>query len=236
VTLPAQPLPAPPAIAFERWANAAAVLAALNRNSEALAASQRALAIFPDSGYVHWLRGNVFFATWRNDDAEQEYLKAVALDPSDDTWSSLGALYHRQGRMPEATHAMQQAARLSLQPYTADLRLAYYYLNVMQPQQALGALDDALHQAPAVALAEQGEGSLRFQVAQGRADAWRMSGDTTRAIAAAEEAVQLSPDDAAAWSNLGHLYERAGRVADQQRAEQRAAQLGAEGTSAPARP
>jgi tetratricopeptide (TPR) repeat protein len=236
VTLPVQPLPASPAIAFERWANAAAVLAALNRNTDALAASQSALAIFPDSGYVHWLRGNVFFAMWRNDDAEQEYLKAVALDPSDDTWSSLGALYHRLGRMPEATHAMQQAARLSLQPYTADLRLAYYYLNVMQPQQALGALDDALHQAPAVALAEQGEGSLRFQVAQARADAWRMSGDTTRAIAAAEEAVQLSPDDAAAWSNLGHLYERAGRVADQQRAEQRAAQLGAEGTSAPARP
>ncbi len=236
VALPVQPLPASAAIAFERWANAAAVLAALNRNSEALAASESALTLFPDSGYVHWLRGNVFSSMWRNDDAEQEYLKAVALDPSEDTWSSLGVLYHRLGRVPEATDAMQRAARLSFQPYTADLRLAYYYLNVMQPQPALTALDAAWRQAPAAALAETGPDSVRFQVARARAEAWRMSGDTPRAIAAAAEAVRLSPDDAAAWSNLAHLYERVGRTADQQRAEQRAAELGAHSTSEPAQP
>lgn len=233
VTLPAQPLPASPAIAFDRWANAAAVLAALGRNPEALAASEKALGIFPDSGAVHWLRGNIFAAMWRNDDAEHEYLKAAALDPGEDTWSSLAMLYHRIGRTPEATHAMQQASRLSLQPYTADVRLANYYLNVMQPQQALAALDDAVRQAPAAALAEKGAGSLRFQIARARADAWRMSGDLPRAITAAEDTVQLAPDDAAAWSNLAHLYERAGRAADQQRAEQQAAQLGAAATNEP---
>ncbi len=235
-TLPVQSLPDSTAIAFDRWANAAAVLAALNRNSEALAASDHALALFPDSGYVHWLRGNLFYAMWRNDDAQQEYRKAVALDPSEDSWFSLGALYYRLGRMPEATHAVQQGVRLSLQPYKADLRLAYYYLHVMQPQQALTALEAALRQAPAVALAEKGGDSLRFQVARARADAWRMSGDTRQAIVAAEEAVQLSPDDATAWSNLAHLYELAGRVADQQRAEQRAVELGAHSTSEPTEP
>ncbi len=234
--LPVQPLPASAALAFDRWTNAAAVLAALNRNSEALAASERALAIFPDSSYVHWLRGNIFYAMWRNLDAEQEYLKAVALDPSEDTWLALGALYHRQGRMPEATRAVQRATRLSLQPDAADIRLAYYYLNVMQPQQALAALDQASREAPAVALAETGPDSLRFQIARARSDAWRMSGDTARALAAGEEAVQLSPDDPAAWSNLAHLYERAGRTADQQRAEQQAARLGASATTDSARP
>jgi tetratricopeptide (TPR) repeat protein len=234
--LPVEPLPASSAIAFDRWANAAAVLAALNRNSEALEASERALAIFPDSSYVHWLRGNVFYSMWRNNDAEQEYLKAVALDPSEDTWLALGALYHRLGRMPEATHAVQQAARLALQPYAADIRLAYYYLNVMQPQQALAALDDASRNAPAVALAEKGPDSLRFQIARARSDAWRMSGDNARAVAAGEEAVQLSPDDSAAWSNLAHLYERAGRLVDQQRAEQQVARLEASATTNPVRP
>ncbi|HEY1731534.1 MAG TPA: tetratricopeptide repeat protein [Terriglobales bacterium] len=236
VALPVQPLPASPAIAFDRWANAAAVLAALNRNTDALAASEHALAIFPDSSYVHWLRGNVFYAMWRNHDAEEEYLRAVALDPSEDIWSSLGLLYYRMGRLPEATHAMQQAARLSLQPYTAYLRLAYYYLNVTQPQQALTALDQALRAAPSVAVAENGPDSLRLQVARARSDAWRMSGDTARAITAGEDVVHLSPDDAAAWSNLAHLYERAGRVADQQRAEQQAAQLGSGGASGRPRP
>ena len=236
VALPKQPLPVSPAIAFDRWANAAGVLAALNRNGEALAASERALAIFPDSGYVHWLRGNIFYGMWRNDDAEREYLKAVALDPSEDTWSSLGMLYHRVGRMPEATRAVQQAVRLSLQPDMANLRLAYYYLSVTQPQQALAALDDALRRAPAVALTETGGSSLRFQVARARADAWRMSGNLPGAIAAGEDAVQLSPHDAEAWSKLAHLYQRAGRVADQQRAEQQAAQLGGGGMSEPSTP
>jgi tetratricopeptide (TPR) repeat protein len=131
------------------------------------------------------------------------------------------------GRTTEATHAVQQAVRLSPQPYSAHLREANYFLSVMQPQQALAALNDALRQAPAVALYETGEGSLRFKVSRAQADAWRMSGDLPRAIAAAETAVQLSPDSAATWMNLAHLYERAGRTADQQRAEQRAAALDA---------
>jgi tetratricopeptide (TPR) repeat protein len=142
-------------------------------------------------------------------------------------------LYHRVGRLPEATHAVQEAVRLSPQRYSADLRLANYFLSVMQPQQALAALDDALRQAPAVALSETGENSLRFKAASAQADAWRMSGDIPRAVAAAETAVQLSPDDAAVWSKLGHLYERAGRVADQQRAEQRAAALASSTSQSP---
>ncbi len=236
VTLPAQPVSGSRGIAFNRWANAAAVLAALGRNSEALAASERAIAIFPDNGYIHWLRGNVFYNTWRNDDAEREFLQAVKLDPSEDTWSGLGMLYHRVGRLPEATHAIQQAVGLSPQRYSADLRLANYFLTVMQPQPALTALDDALRQAPAVALSETGEDSLRFKVARAQADAWRMSGDIPRAITATETAVQLSPKDAAAWSNLAHLYEREGRVADQQRAEQRAAMLASSSNSQSPRP
>ena len=144
VTLPVQPVSDSRGIAFNQWANAAAVLAALGRNREALAASEHALAIFPDSGYIHWLRGNVFYNTWRNDDAERELLQAVELDPNEDTWSALGMLYHRVGRVPEATHAVQQAVRLSPQPYSAHLREANYFLSVMQPQPALAALDDSL--------------------------------------------------------------------------------------------
>ena len=40
-------------------ANAAAVLQALGRSSEALEAGNQALAIFPDSAFVHFLRGNL---------------------------------------------------------------------------------------------------------------------------------------------------------------------------------
>ena len=45
---------------FEQWANAAAVLGSLRRENEALAAAEKALAIFPDSSDVHWIRGTSF--------------------------------------------------------------------------------------------------------------------------------------------------------------------------------
>ena len=58
------------------------------------------------------------------------------------------------------------------------------------------------------------------------ADAWRMLGDSHRALAFDEEAVQLAPTDATAWADLAKLYALDGNTAGQQRAEKRAAELG----------
>ena len=58
--------PGPPAqdgaTAFNQWANAAPILFALDRNYEALAATDKALAIFPDSAFIHLLRAEVLYA------------------------------------------------------------------------------------------------------------------------------------------------------------------------------
>ncbi len=236
VPLPVQPVSGSPGIAFNRWANAAAVLDALGRSYEALAATDEAGKIFADSGYVHWLRGNLFAEMRRIPDAEEEFLRAVALDPSENTWLSLGMLHYRQGRVPEAKAAMQHAVRLSVQPYLANLRVAHFYLNAGEPDSALQSLDEALHDAPADALAETGSQSLPFQVARARANAWHMKGDLQRAIAFDEAAVQLSPKDGATWSELARLYALDGRIAERQRAEGRAADLAANEAQATSKP
>jgi tetratricopeptide (TPR) repeat protein len=236
VPLPVQPVSDSPGIAFNRWANAAAVLSALGRPYEALAATDEAGRIFADSGYVHWLRGNLFAEMRRIPDAEEEFLKAVALDASENTWLSLGMLYYNQGRVPEAKPAMQQAVRLSVQPYLANLRVAHFYLNAGEPDLALQSLDEALHDAPADALAEAGSESLPFQAMRSRANAWHMKGDLPRAIAFDEEAVQISPKDGATWSDLARLYALDGRIADRQRAEERAADLATDQTQGTSKP
>jgi tetratricopeptide (TPR) repeat protein len=59
--------------AFNRWANAAAILHALGRGSEAFEATKRALAIFPDSAFVHFLRGNLLEEASNFSEAEREY-------------------------------------------------------------------------------------------------------------------------------------------------------------------
>ena len=91
------PLPALPPLgeksaeAFNAWTIAAITLAALGRNPEALNAYQKALAIFPDSAFLHRNYADLLFAMGRMDDSEQEYLLAIKLEPSADTWGASGA-------------------------------------------------------------------------------------------------------------------------------------------------
>jgi tetratricopeptide (TPR) repeat protein len=223
--LPTQTLFDSRGFAFNRWANTAAVLAALGRSYEALAATDMAQRIFADSSSVHWLRGNLFAGMARTQEAEDEFLRAAALDPSENTLSSLGMLYYRQSRGPEARRAMQEAVDVSLQPYLANLRFAHFYLKSAETKLALQSLEEVLRRAPDDALAETGSGSLRFQVARMRAEACQRQGDLLRAIAFGEEAVQLGPGDATAWADLAKLYALDGRAADGLRAEKRAGEL-----------
>ena len=110
---------------------------------------------------------------------------------------------------------------MSSRPDLADLKLAQFYLSARQPNLTLQTLNEAVRSAPAEALAATGGNSLRFNVAQGRAAAWRALGDLNQAISFQEEAVKLAPDSADAWSHLATLYQRQGRFEDQYRAEGR---------------
>jgi tetratricopeptide (TPR) repeat protein len=224
-TLPVPPLDNSAAGSFNQWANAASLLAALDRTSEALLATDSALQAFPDSPFVHWLRGHLLYAMGNPSEAEQEYLAAISLEPSEVTWTALANLYQREGRIPETIHAWQQAGKLSSRPDLAQIKLAQFYLHIQQPKLTLQALDKAVHSAPADAVAATGEGCLRFNVAQGRAAAWTVLGDLKQATSFQEEAVQLAPESADAWSHLAKLYQRQGQFESQYRAEERAAKL-----------
>jgi len=81
--LPVRPPTGGGADAFNAWANAASVLAALGRNPEALTATEKALSIFPGSAFLHWQRANLLFAMGQLGDSEQEYLAAISIEPSE---------------------------------------------------------------------------------------------------------------------------------------------------------
>ena len=304
--IPRQALPLNGA-SFNQWVNAGRVLLALGRNSEALAAADKAMAIFPDNAHARWYRGQILEASQRDGEAEQDWLRALALGPREVTpwsplaafqasvWSSLGELYQRQQRVADATNAWQQVVRLSptgamglqamismgtlyhsvgqdaaaekqwlaaaaLAPKSsliwssladlyekdgrtsqaihayeqaipvwsdaaakahAQLKLARLYFISHRPNDALRALDDAARTAPPDLLAEKTGRSFRFDIAQGRAAAWAGLGDLIEATSFEEQAVQLDPDAPDAWSRLGDLYQKQGRVADEQQAERR---------------
>ncbi|MGC2109279.1 MAG: hypothetical protein WA655_07155 [Candidatus Korobacteraceae bacterium] len=221
-TLPQPPPGSSRVDGFNAWTNAAGILAALGRNSEALTATENALAIFPDSAFVHWLRANILFGMRRLDDSEQEYAQAVALDPSEVTWSSLAEMYQLRRRTPEAIDALQHAAALAPKPHSTLVKLGYFYLNLQQPGDALKAFNDAARSAPANVRAAD-NGTFDFMLAQGRSAAWTQLGDLGKAVTYQEQAAQIEPDAPEPWRRLAKLYQREGRMQDAEQAEERAA-------------
>jgi hypothetical protein len=145
--------------AFNHWANAAAVLQALGRNDSAFEATNKALAIFPGSAFVHSLRGNLFVEAGSLHRAEHEYLQSAALEANGTTWSALGALYHRQGRLMDEIDAWEHASALLPYPAPELLALGYAELAARHPQKALQAFDRTAASLPPT---PEGRESQRF--------------------------------------------------------------------------
>jgi tetratricopeptide (TPR) repeat protein len=224
--LPAQPPGKSRAEAFRAWANAAGVLAALDRNSEALTAVTNALSIFPDSGFLHVVRANVLFAMGRLSDSEQEYLAGVALDPNEFTWSALASTYRKRGRTPAAIAAIEHAADVSPRPQIQFLNLGYAYLETRpkQPEAALEAFDQAVRSAPRNMRAID-NGTFDALIAQGRSMASEIQGNLDGAIAFQNEASRLLPDSPNPLIRLAGLYRLQGRLEEARRTNERAARI-----------
>jgi tetratricopeptide (TPR) repeat protein len=215
------PLPAVPAAgtgikAFNQWANAASVLHALGREAEALTAANKALAIFPDSGYLHFLRGHMSQEAGNLREAEQDYLLATKLEPNlVAPWSALAESYQDVGNMPAAIDAWEHAAGVSRWPWSSFVSLGYANLQAHRPKEALAAFDSAAGSLPA-RYDLIVDNTFLANIAHGRSRSWSYLGDLRRAISFEEEASRLLPD-ADLWLQLADLYDRAGRTGDANR-------------------
>ncbi|MGA8874920.1 MAG: tetratricopeptide repeat protein [Candidatus Korobacteraceae bacterium] len=222
--IPARSAASTGAEAFNTWTNAAITLAALGRNSEALTAYQKAFSIFPDAAFLHRYYADLLFAMGRMDDSEQEYLTAIKLDPSADTWGALAHSYLRRSRMLAAADAMEHEAQFAPRPYLTLNDLGYLYLSLNEPEQALKAFDRAERKTPS-ALKAADKGFFEFKVAQGQSAAWDALGNLDKATAYQEKAANLQPNVPQPWRRLAQLYEKTGRGADAARAREHAAEV-----------
>ncbi len=215
------PVPAvPPAgngtKAFNQWANAASVLHALGRGPEALNAANRALAIFPESGYLHFLRGHIFQESGRLQEAQEDFVLATELEPHlVAPWSALAGFYQDTGRLPAAIDAWQHAADVSRWPWDPLVNLGYADLQAQRPREALAAFDAAAASLPA-RYDLVVDNNFLANIAHGRARCWDHLGDLRRAITSEEEAARLLPN-ADVKLQLADLYDRAGRTEDANR-------------------
>jgi tetratricopeptide (TPR) repeat protein len=205
--------------AFNQWANAASVLWALGRATEALNATNKALAIFPDNGYLHFLRGHLFQESGRLQEAQEDYLVATELEPNlVAPWSALAGFYQETGRLPAAIDAWERAASVSRWPWEQLVNLGYADLQAHRPKEALAAFDAAAASLPMHSDLMVDKNFLA-NLAHGRARSWYYLGNLNRAISFEEEAARLLPD-AEVWMQLAGLYASAGRTNDANRARQ----------------
>jgi tetratricopeptide (TPR) repeat protein len=190
--LPREPLVKSRAGAFNQWANSASVLAVLGRNSEALAAADKAGALSPGNSFVPWLKGNVYLTMDSRQEAGREYAWAAALEPKESLmWFALATLYKREGLNGPAIVAQRLALELASAPQPAEmLKLAQLYSETHQPKAALEWFDKAERNAPPDLLANTGSNSFPYRIAMGRAGAWRALGDSNRASHYDQEAVK----------------------------------------------
>ncbi len=223
-------------MAFNQWANAAAVLQILGRNQEAFAATSEALAIFPENYYVHLIRGDAMQTMGDVRNAEREYLLAAAMSPNAMSWGRLAEIYDAEENLQAAIEALRHMTGLDPNSYRAFLLLGDDYLKAGRPQEALTAFDNAARSLPkrqriaetrplSMVLGFHAEESAYVNLAHGRAMAWKSLGNLNRAIVFEEEAVRLTADRPDHWLELGNLYQRDGRGADAQQARARAAAL-----------
>lgn len=210
--------------AFNQWANAASVLHALGRDSEALIATNHALQVVPNSGYLHFLRGHVYQDSGNPARAEQEYLSATKSEPNlVAPWSALAAFYQEHGRMNLAVDAWEHAANASRWPWDPLISLGYTNLQAQHPQKALVAFDRAANSLPA-RYDLMVDNSILANIAHGRSRSYFYLGDLGRAIVFDEQAARLLPDPNL-WLQLANLYARAGRIEEAARARAQALAL-----------
>ena len=196
--------------AFNHWANAASVLGALGRTEEASSAITKALAISPQSGYLHFVRGHLSQEAGNAAAAEQDFRVATLLEPVlAAPWSALAGFYESNNRWTEAIQAWQTAAAVSRAPWEPLKNLGFADLQARRPTDALKAFNAAANSLPARHELIVDD-TFMANLAHGRARCWYRLGDLSRAISFEEEAAHLLPD-VNLWMQLASLYDVAGR-------------------------
>jgi len=211
--------------AFNIWANAAAVLFVLGRIPQAISAADNAIAIFPDNANVHYIRAKALAGSGQPSRAEEDYLEALRLEPSEMTWTALAEMYRARREPAKAVDAFEHATRLSADPHLINLALAYSLLDNKQPAEALRKFDDAVREAPPAKAALKADDSFGLGVARGRAAAYVALGDLQQATVFQEEAAGLAPGRPDLWLELARMYQLQGRRKEAQNATARAVAL-----------
>jgi len=223
-----QPLVAPHGASrkqlYDFWSDAGTLYFALERDSESEEALQHAAALYPEDPFVRMALGRLYYEHQLYPKAEQQFRASLALGENSGTWFALGRVLMDEGRLAEAEEAISNSAELNPTPHETYLQLAVIDIRLQRPDAALRALNEA-ESTSLYRGSESYAPNLYARIAEGRAEAERMLSHMPQAIAYQQEAVRLTPRNAARWTRLADLLASAGQLDAAQQARQRSSQL-----------
>ena len=179
------------------------LLAAADRDVDAVRAGKRACELAPQDPRAHSDLGRIHAMRNRFDEAAKCFGHAISLDQRNaDAWHNLGTALRQLGRLKEAFKALKQA--LLLEPGRAGtyLNLGALLIESQQFDEALECFERATRLDPTLARAQS---RLAAQLAR--------SGKVQRAEQVFRRSVNLDPDHVDGWMGLGHALEDIGDAA-----------------------
>jgi tetratricopeptide (TPR) repeat protein len=177
--------------------------------AEALAASDEALALEPDLAEGHVARANLLALDGRGAEAEEEFRRAVALNPGMvGAWYWYARFLFAAGKLEEAARAFEEAARLDPEDYEAVCLLPQVYRSLGdRPREASAirrgrdVIERCLRVNPDDVRALYMAGGLAIR-----------AGETRRGLEVLDRALEIQPDEFAVLYNCACGYALAGEV------------------------
>ena len=183
------------------WKVLGEALLQLGRLSEALTASQKAVALMPSDSIAHSNLGNLLNTLGRLEEAEASCRKAVELDPGlEEAHTNLGNALMHMGRLENAEESYKKA--IAINP---NLLSANYNLGLVLKK--VGKLDGAVTSYGRAIALKPNFASVHSDLGIALKDLGRLE----EAEASYRQAIALKPDYAEAHSNLGNALADLGR-------------------------
>ena len=169
--------------------------------AKARAAASKALELDPTSAEGHAELGLIeFYYDWNWKQAEQEFQRAIELNPSYATTHQWYSHYLRaMGRLPEALQEAKQAQQSDPFSLSINTTLAARYRDLRQYDQAIEVVHRTLEMDPNFAPGHELLASV-----------YEQKGDLRSAISEWQKAIELSKDNPTPLAHLGRAYALSG--------------------------
>ena len=188
------------------WKVVGAIFKATGRNSEALNASQTAVALSPQDAEAHCGLGITLQELGRLEEAEASYMQAIAFKPDyAEAHSNLGVMFQELGRLEKAEASLTQAIAFKPDYAEAHNNLGITLQELGRLEEAEASFTQATTLKPDYAEAHNNLGVVLQEL-----------GRLKEAEASYKQAIAFKPDYADAHNNLGTTLQKLGRLEEAQ--------------------